>query len=126
MELHDLMTGLRDLVYKYDELISKTKLWYGRLNNDNVNDFNLFLNEVNRIIDDTVKILSIYNNAKQLLREDTLSDYVTTYYMYLKLVSLPYTRDLLIDIENKALRKNILISKLDETIRKTERLINEY
>ncbi len=126
MELHDLVSSLRDLVYEYDELISKTKLWYGRINNSNLREFYEFLREIDEIMTKTMKILTIYNDSKKILGKDQLSEYIVTYYMYLKLVSIPYTRDLLNDIRNKAMRRNIKLDRLDQTIERVNQLLSKY
>ncbi len=127
LDEYSMLALLRDLVDEYDKTISRAKVLAGRVSRLNTKSLHIFLNNIAVLLDKTNKALQGYeaviNNNNM---DDTSRKYLQTYYSYLHLVSIPYTRDLLVDIRDKLIRDNRIedASKVEKIIVETENLLN--
>ncbi len=117
---------LRDLVGEYDKTISRAKILAGRVSRLTTKSLRVFLDSIDVLLDKTNHALQGYkaiikNNIDAISRK-----YLQTYYSYLYLVSIPYTRDLLIDIKNRLVQDKRIddANRVEEIILKAENLLS--
>ncbi len=117
---------LRDLVGEYDKTISRAKILAGRVSRLTTKSLRVFLDIIDVLLDKTNHALQGYkaiikNNIDAISRK-----YLQTYYSYLYLVSIPYTRDLLIDIKNRLVQDKRIddANRVEEIILKAENLLS--
>jgi hypothetical protein len=100
---YDLVSSLRDLVNDYDKLIDEAKLWKGRINTGSLHGLDSFINRARRMLSQTSELLRSIPESDD--SGDVMLEYVKTYVAYLRLVSIPYTRDLLEEIRMRLITR---------------------
>lgn len=124
--IYDYLSDLRDLVNIYEELIDKLKYVKNAARSD-PEKINRIVLEVKKVVDKTTSILNEYNDVVSINIDDidnNTQQYLRTYYNYLKLVSIPYARDLLKEIKQILIKYNYFekASEIDVFLEKLMRL----
>ena len=98
-QINDLIIILRDLVKDFDKIIDQAKLIKGKVLGG---DFSPTIHLANKVS----VLVKKYKDARKMLDTINLSDvdglsekYIHTYRLYLETVSIPYIRDLVIEIK---------------------------
>ncbi len=106
LEIYDYISRLRDLVNQYESLIDELK-YYKNLAGREPERIDSIREHIESAVSNTVNILENYNSVKDLNIDDTSKKYLSTYYNYLLLVSIPYTLDLLNDIKRELIKRRV-------------------
>ncbi len=124
--IYDLLSSFRDIVNTYDTYIDRAKLWKGRVLAGNSRGMESFLSSLEKLIEKTRYAFTLYNNAAVEDADDESMKYIKTYYSYLVLVSIPYIRDILLEIRHsiKNSRDNRLAENIDKTIEQLNGLLS--
>jgi hypothetical protein len=105
-EIYNYISKLRDLVNQYESLIDELK-YYKNLAGKEPERIDSIREHIESAVSNTINILENYDSVKNLDVDDTSRKYLSTYYNYLLLVSIPYTLDLLNDIKKELVKRRI-------------------
>lgn len=124
--IYDLLSSFRDIVNTYDAYIDRAKLWKGRVLAGNSRGIKSFLSSLESLIEKTRYVFTLYNNASAEEADDESMKYIKTYYSYLVLVSIPYIRDILLEIRHsvKDYNDGRLVEDIDKTIEQLNKLLS--
>jgi hypothetical protein len=106
IEVYDYISKLRDLVNQYESLIDELK-YYKNLAGKEPERIDSIREHIESAVTNTMNILENYDSVKDLNVDDTSKKYLSTYYNYLLLVSIPYTLDLLNDIKRELVKRRV-------------------
>jgi len=93
----EVLNKLREIVDEYEELITRIK-YYKQLIRAEPESLSDLLSSIEAIYNRTVDLFEEYNGIK--IDNDEMHRYIRAYLAYLKLISIPYTAELLSDIKN--------------------------
>ncbi|ABN70227.1 hypothetical protein Smar_1132 [Staphylothermus marinus F1] len=123
--IYDYLSNLRDLVNKYEELIDKLK-YVKNASNSDPEKVDRIIPEIKGIIEKTTILLSQHEDIMTINSDvdENTQQYLKTYYNYLKLVSIPYTYDLLNELKQALIKNNYFKKaiKLDTLIKTMSQL----
>lgn len=124
MDFNTYLSRMRDLVNEYEALIDRLKLAKGKATSGDTALLKSIIPYLDKLAIKTEKIFQEYDTYKNMKENGLATKYLITYYSYLQLVSIPYTIDILNDIE-KILAKNNskeLVMEIDALIGKYRKL----
>lgn len=123
--IYDYLSNLRDLINKYEELIDKLK-YVKNASNSDPEKVDRIIPEIKGIIEKTTILLSKHEDIMTINSDvdENTQQYLKTYYNYLKLVSIPYTYDLLNELKQALIKNNYFKKaiKLDTLIKTMSQL----
>ncbi|ADI32427.1 hypothetical protein [Staphylothermus hellenicus] len=123
--IYDYLSSLRDLVNAYEKLIDKLK-YVKNASNSDPEKVDRIIPEIKGILEKTTILLSKYEDVIAINSDidENTQQYLKTYYKYLKLVSIPYTYDLLNELKQVLIKHNYFKKaiKLDTLIKTLSQL----
>lgn len=122
MDLHDLLSTIRQLVNDCENAIDEGKL---AVSTGNIDDIFRYIEVTSEIFERAFFVLKEAKKAIEIHKEDSLTKYINTYYRMLILISLPYMITILKDMiqilykqgrNDKAVEVNKLIENFENTL----------
>ncbi|MEM3993618.1 MAG: hypothetical protein QXW93_05360 [Desulfurococcaceae archaeon] len=122
MDLHDILSAIRQLVNDCENAIDEGKL---AVSTGNIDDIFRYIEVTSEIFNRASFVLKEAKKVVETHGEDSLTKYINTYYRMLTLISLPYMITILKDMmqilykqgrNDKAVEINKLIENFENTL----------
>ncbi|NPA98589.1 MAG: hypothetical protein GXO43_04335 [Crenarchaeota archaeon] len=125
-QINDIIIILRDLVKDFDKTIDQAKLVKGKALGGDFSSTIHLARKVSVLVKKYKRILNTLKDTDLSIADELSRKYIYTYKLYIETVSLPYIRDLILEIKeiisNKEEQDPLSSKALNDLIRELEEI----
>ncbi|GEM_PF-5503297 len=125
-QINDIIIILRDLVKDFDKTIDQAKLVKGKTLGGDFSSTTYLARKISVLVKKYKKVLNTLQEIDLSAADELSRKYIYTYKLYIETVSLPYIRDLILEIReiisNKKEQDPVSDKAINELIREIEEI----